>query len=251
MGRSGQLKTCRLVRMTFLLVHGAFHGGWCWQFVAEHLLREGFKVLTPSLSGMEFPKEVDPIHVNLDTHIADVCSIIKSQNLHDLILVGHSYGGMPITGAADKLPQRIRTLIYLDAMVPENGKSALDIRFPTSNPFPSPDNSGLIPSAKARVFNLSGQKEKWVECQLQPQPPGTVNQAIRLKGDWRQVSRKIYLRASRYEAPWFDRFALEKSSDPDWETYRYSWGHDMMITHPEKLAKVLISLSTLRTEDPS
>ncbi len=65
--------------MTFLLVHGAFHGGWCWEFVAEHLSREGFKVLTPSLSGMEIPKEVDPIHVNLDTHIADVCSIIKSQ----------------------------------------------------------------------------------------------------------------------------------------------------------------------------
>tara|TARA_Y100001934_G_C12359243_1_gene779754 strand:- start:354 stop:1073 length:720 start_codon:yes stop_codon:yes gene_type:complete len=234
------------VTLTFLLIHGAFHGGWCWQFVAERLALEGFTVLTPSLSGMGTETDQDPTEVSLDTHITDVCSIIESQKLHDVTLVGHSYGGMPITGVADKMPERIRTLIYLDAMVPENGKSALDIRFPSGRHFPTIDNSGLIPPVKARAFNLSGQEEKWVDRQLQPQPPKTVNQPIRLEGAWEQVSRKIYLRATRYEAPWFDRFVSEKSSDPAWETYSYPWGHDMMITHPAELTQILISLSESR-----
>ena len=112
----------------------------------------------------------DPTKVSLDTHIADVCAIIESQNLDDIVLVGHSYGGMPITGVADKMPERIRTLVYLDAMIPENGKSALDVRYPSSAHFPTPDESGLIPPVPAHVFNLSGEMKNWVDRQLQPQP---------------------------------------------------------------------------------
>ncbi len=197
--------------MTFLLIHGAFHGGWCWTPLADRLSLKGFKVLAPSLSGMATQADSDPTKVSLDTHIADICSIIKSQKLYDVVLVGHSYGGMPITDAADKMPGRIRTLVYLDAMIPENGKSALDIRYPSSHQFPTPDNSGLIPPVRASVFNLSGEMEKWVDRQLRPQPPKTIIQPIRLKGAWEQVSRKAYLRATRYEAPWFDRFlSVEK-----------------------------------------
>jgi pimeloyl-ACP methyl ester carboxylesterase len=232
--------------VTFLLIHGAFHGGWCWTHLADHLSLKGFKVFAPSLSGMGIQKDIDPKKVSLETHIEDVCSIIVSEKLYDVVLVGHSYGGMPITGAADRIPGRIRTLVYLDAMIPENGKSALDIRYPSSHPFPTPDSSGLIPPVKACAFNLSGEKEKWVDRQLQPQPPKTVIQPIRLEGAWNQVSRKIYLRAAQYEAPWFDRFLCEKSSDPTWETYSYPWGHDMMITHPEELSKILIDFSRSR-----
>ena len=232
--------------MTFLLIHGAFHGGWCWSPLVDRLSREGFKVLAPSLSGMGAQTDSDPTKVSLDTHIADVCSIIESQKLDDVVLVGHSYGGMPITGVADKMPGRIRTLVYLDAMIPENGKSALDVRYPSSNHFPTPDDSGLIPPVPAQVFNLSGEMEHWVDRQLQPQPPRTITQPIRLEGAWKQVSRKIYLRATRYEAPWFDRFLSEKSSDPAWETYSYPWGHDMMITHPDELSKFLINCSQSR-----
>ena len=211
--------------------------------MADRLTLKGFDVLTPTLSGMEKKRNVRPIEVTLDTHISDVCSIIESKRLNDVVLVGHSYGGMPITGVADKMPGRIRALVYLDAMIPENQKSALDVRYPSSHPFPPPDGNGLIPPVDSSRFNLSGEMAVWVNDQLSPQPPKTVSQPIKLTGAWSQVPQKIYLRATCYKAPWFDRFLAEKSSDPGWETYSYPWGHDMMITHPEELADLLTAFA--------
>ena len=113
---------------TFVLVHGAWHGGWCWRFVRP--LLGGHDVYAPSLTGLGERKHLARADVDLDTHIADVVSLLEMEDLCDVVLVGHSYGGMVITGAADRAPERIGRLVYLDAFVPENGKCTLDYVVP-------------------------------------------------------------------------------------------------------------------------
>ena len=227
---------------TFLLVHGAFHGGWCWGSLADCIRDTGHRVYAPTLAGLSDHSHLSPKNIGLETHIGNVCNVIESNDLHGVVLVGHSYGGMPITGAADRMPERIQAIIYLDAMVPENGKSALDIRYPSDTAFPSPNNSGVIEPIPARVFNVYGALGEWVDRQLRPQPAMSVTQPIRLNGSWQTISKKIYIRATTYEAPFFDRFFNELALDPTWDTYQRPWGHDMMITDPEELADLLMSL---------
>ena len=112
--------------MTFLLIHGAWHGGWCWRDVASRLRKAGHEVHAPSLTGLGERKHLAGGRIDLDTHIQDVVGLIEMEDLRDVVLVGHSYGGMVITGAADRMPASIARLVYLDAFVPENVKCLLD-----------------------------------------------------------------------------------------------------------------------------
>ena len=111
---------------TFVLVHGAWHGGWCWKKVAALLRKEGFVVYAPTLSGLgERSHQLGP-EIDLDVHIQDIVNVLEYEDLHHVILVGHSYAGMVITGVAGKAGNRIDQLVYLDAFLPENGKSLSD-----------------------------------------------------------------------------------------------------------------------------
>ena len=116
--------------MTFVLVHGAWHGGWCWRFVRDLLEKSGHRVHAPSLTGLGERKHLARPDIDLDTHIADIVSLLEMEDLSDVVLVGHSYGGMVITGVADRAPERIGRLVYLDAFVPEDGKCTLDYVVP-------------------------------------------------------------------------------------------------------------------------
>jgi pimeloyl-ACP methyl ester carboxylesterase len=111
---------------TFVLVHGSLHGGWCWKRVVPRLRSAGHDVFTPTLSGLG--ERVHLVHpgIDLDTHIQDVLGVLEYEDLHDVVLVGHSYGTMVITGAADRLPGRIAHLVYLDGVMACDGKAALD-----------------------------------------------------------------------------------------------------------------------------
>src|SRR5947209_20551666 len=112
---------------TFVLVHGAWHGGWCWQKVIPFLEAAGHEVYAPTLTGLaERASELTP-EVGLDTHIQDIVSLLEEKNLQGVILVGHSYSAMVITGVVDQVPERIAHLVYLDTFVPRNGESMADI----------------------------------------------------------------------------------------------------------------------------
>ncbi len=110
----------------FVLVHGAWHGGWCYARVAKLLRAAGHDVYTPTLTGVGERAHLTGFPVTLDTHIQDVVNVIEYEDLSDVILCGHSYGGMVITGVAAALGGRIRTLFYLDAFVPKDGESLAD-----------------------------------------------------------------------------------------------------------------------------
>ncbi len=117
---------------TFVLVHGAWHGGWCYARVAGLLRARGHTVFTPTLTGQGERAHLLSGSINLSTHIEDVLGVFAFERLDDVVLAGHSYGGMVITGVADRIPERIRALAYLDAFVPENGQSLFDIYIPAT-----------------------------------------------------------------------------------------------------------------------
>jgi pimeloyl-ACP methyl ester carboxylesterase len=109
---------------TYVLVHGAWGGGWDWKTVDQLLAADGNKVYRPTLTGQGEHSHLASTNIDLATHIQDIVNVILWEDLHDVVLVGHSYGGMVITGVADRVPDRIKHVIYIDALVPENGESA-------------------------------------------------------------------------------------------------------------------------------
>src|SRR6185312_289139 len=116
--------------LNFVLVHGAWHGGWCWKRVSPLLRALGHEVFTPTLTGLGERQHLMSPEVGLDTHIKDVLGVLEYEDLHDVILVGHSYAGMVIAGVAEKAAERIAHLVYLDAFVPADGKSLADYQPP-------------------------------------------------------------------------------------------------------------------------
>ena len=118
----------------FVLVHGAWIGGWCWRPNAQALRKAGHEVFTPTLTGLGERSHLMNPSINLDTHIADIVNVIKHEELSDVVLVGHSYGGMVVTGVADALADKIRSLVYLDAFVPESGQALVDLAPPEPKP---------------------------------------------------------------------------------------------------------------------
>src|ERR1700687_4874334 len=111
---------------TFVLVHGAWHGGWCWRRVADLLERRGHKVFAPTLTGLGERSHLMSASINLDTHIADVVNVIKWEDLKGVCLVAHSYGGWPVSGAIEQTLDRIGSVVYLDAFMPEDGQKGFD-----------------------------------------------------------------------------------------------------------------------------
>ncbi|MFZ0513905.1 MAG: alpha/beta fold hydrolase, partial [Candidatus Nitrosopolaris sp.] len=112
---------------TFVLVHGSCHGGWCWKRVTPLLSKDSHEVYTPTLTGLGERSHSVSRDIGLDTHIRDIIQVLEYENLNEVTLVGHSYGGLVIGGVAEKIPERIRRLVYLDAYIPQDNKSAFDI----------------------------------------------------------------------------------------------------------------------------
>ena len=113
--------------LTYVLVHGAYGGGWVWRDVVPGLEAKGHRVFTPTLTGLGDRAHLLSRQINIDTHVQDLANTITFAGLTDVILVGHSYGGVPVTGVADRMPEIVRHIVYLDALIPENGESVFDI----------------------------------------------------------------------------------------------------------------------------
>jgi pimeloyl-ACP methyl ester carboxylesterase len=153
----------------FVLVHGAWIGGWCWRPNAQALRKAGHEVFTPTLTGLGERSHLMNPGINLDTHIADIVNVIKHEELSDVVLVGHSYGGMVVTGVADALADKIRSLVYLDAFVPESGQALVDLAPPEPKPQPASDYA-LAP-LPAAVFGAKPEVAAFVDARTSPHPP--------------------------------------------------------------------------------
>jgi pimeloyl-ACP methyl ester carboxylesterase len=192
---------------TFVLVHGAWHGAWCWRRVARLLTRAGHEVFTPTLTGLcERSHLLNPT-INVDTHILDVVNAMKWQELNDVVLVGHSYGGMVISGVAEKMEKAIASLVMLDAFMPENGQGVLDIYPPPMRePVQAALHSGAttMPPRSAALFKVNDKDRAWVDAQCTPQPIQTFVQKLTLTGARDRIAKKTYIRAAAYANPYFD-----------------------------------------------
>jgi pimeloyl-ACP methyl ester carboxylesterase len=168
---------------TFVLVHGAWHGAWCWRRVARLLARDGHEVFTPTLTGLGERSHLLAPGIDLDTHILDVANEIKWQELKDVVLVGHSYGGMVISGVAERVGKAIAAFVMLDAFFPENGEALIDLSAgAVQEAFLAAQRSGAtsLPPRSAAAFKVNENDRAWVDAQCTPQPIGCVLQKLAL-----------------------------------------------------------------------
>ena len=231
---------------TFVLIHGAWHGGWCWSRVSALLAAKGHRVFAPSLTGLADRSHLLSPAVNLDTHIADIVNLFKWEDLQDAVLVGHSYGGWPISGAIEKLLPQVSSIVYVDAFMPENGQRGMDL---TSAQFQQQLREAVArgesgrPVPPASAFRILDPKDvAWVAAKMTPQPVGVAMQPITLSGAREKVAKKAYIRTPAYPQPSFDAYLARCGADPTWKTYVFQpneAGHDVMVDAPARLAQIL------------
>jgi pimeloyl-ACP methyl ester carboxylesterase len=234
-------------RKTFVLVHGAWHGGWCWRRVADMLEKKGHKVYTPTLTGLGERSHLMSKDINLDTHIADIVNLIKWEDLRDICLVVHSYGGWPGSGVIEHTLDRISSIVWLDAFKPQDGQRGFDF----ASEFSRKALTEAIargeagrPAPKAEAFFVNEKDRAWVDAKMTSQPNGVALQPIKLTGAREKVAKKTYIRAVKYPQPAFDRAYAECKTDRTWRTFEATGcGHDVMVDAPEWLTDTLLQVS--------
>lgn len=230
----------------FVLIHGAFHGGWCWEAVAALLTAEGHRVYAPTLAGCGERSSEPHGVITLRTHIDGIVHLIETANLHDVVLVGHSLGGMAVTAVADRVRDRIAALVYLDAFVPVSGQAARDL-------IPDAMHSAALAAAHLEGGGVSlpviFPAAKFVRfgedaatdflARLTPQPFMTFAEPIFLQHA--PVAQRTYIYCSAVPFGLFDGYAAAAQADPTWTFYDMPTAHDAMIEAPEALASILIA----------
>jgi len=231
---------------TFVLVHGAWHGGWCWHRVADRLRGGGHKVFTPTLTGLGERSHLMRAGIDLATHVSDAVNVIKWEGLDDIVLCGHSYGGMVISGVAEQLPRAIRSIVFLDAFVPNNGEAVIELTGPAvveGIRTASQRGDIGIPPRPAAAFGVNEADRAWVDGLCVPQPLATFTEKIVLTGARERIARKCYIRAGSYANPGFDRALAVAEADASWRCYSVPCGHDVMVDMPERLTEILLEVA--------
>jgi pimeloyl-ACP methyl ester carboxylesterase len=228
---------------TYVLVHGAWHGSWCWKRVRKALQGLGHEVFTPALTGIGERSHLLSPYINLDTHIDDIVNLMQWEDLSDVVLCGHSYGGAVISGVADRIPDRIGALVYLDAFVLKNGQCLHDTLPPDQKIMQMEstlrDGEGWkVPPIPAEVFNVNAADRAWVDRQCTMQPLATFQQAIKLSGKASGIRNLTFVLATGFADSPFPQF-FEAAKAQDWKTLTMASGHDVMLDLPEELTRVL------------
>ena len=225
----------------FVLVHGAWHGGWCWAQTAAALREHGHEVHTPTLTGVGERSHLLSADIVPDTHVADIVQTLKWRSLEEVILVGHSYGGMVITGVAGQCPERLRALVYLDAFVPERSGEAL---FATANPermagFQAQMDAGAVglePDAALMTWAEDPDLRAWIAARCTPHPVGCFTHGVTLTDRAQEVRHRHYMVAAKnVEAPFQAEYARIKETE-GWTHEALPTWHDAMVEEPLLLA---------------
>lgn len=231
----------------FVLVHGAWHGGWCYTRVRDRLEAQGHRVFTPTLTGLGERSHLMSKDINLDTHITDVVNVIKWENLRNVVLCGHSYGGWVVSGVAEQTLDKIGSIVFLDAYMPDDGESGQTAGSAfTQEGIAKALKTGAIsrPGPTAKDFMVASDDDQaWVDSKTTEQPLGVSLQPIKLTGARDKVAKKSYILAETYNSPNFRRYFETCAADPRWTTYTVPCGHDVMVDMPDRLADILIEVA--------
>jgi len=228
---------------TYVLVHGAWHGGWCWRKVRAALAAGGNEVHAPTLTGLGERAHLASRETGLDTHVADVLGVLEAEDLADVVLVGHSYSGMVVTAAADRAAARIARLVYLDAVVPRTGeclydRSSPEFRARVEEQARSAGEGWRVPASVATPQFLGLQSEediRWVLPRLTPHPIRTFHETVRLSAHFPQMPR-TYINCIGDKPPGQPPSRQAEGID---DHHELSTGHDAMVTAPAGVASLL------------
>ncbi len=226
-----------------VLVHGAWHGGWCWKRVLPSLRASGHEVFTPTLTGVGDRVHLAGPRVNLETHITDVLNVLEAEELADVVLAGHSYAGMVLTGVAERASAKLRSLVYIDAFVPDDGRCLIEYLSAKrrASMVKEGEANGYIDPPAAKLLGVTAPADQaWVTRRLTRQPYATFSQAVRFEGERGAYLPRTYVYCSNPPAGAFDQFAARFRNDPNWRFRELKTGHDCMVTGPEALARIVL-----------
>jgi thioesterase domain-containing protein len=232
---------------TFVLIHGAWHGGWCWGRVSERLRAKGARVLTPTLCGLAERASLATPEVGLLTHLNEIAALCDDEAQHGpLVLCGHSYGGLVLVGALEKMQAQtqVQAAVFLDAFVPQAGQSLFDMAGPqAAQRFASMSleqrGCTLVAPVPAALFNVNEDDRAWVDAECTPQPLRCFTEKIGEVAAMARVSTKIYVRASAYAQPVFEATYRQFAQQPEWQCVSMPHGHDLMLDAPQDVSEVL------------
>ncbi|WP_033346377.1 alpha/beta fold hydrolase [Catenuloplanes japonicus] len=220
---------------TYVLVHGAWHSGEVWDRVTPLLTAAGHRVFAPSLTGHGPTRDRMTPEVGLETYVGDIVTLLRAEDLHDVILVGHSYAGMVISGAAGAVPERIGRLVYLDAMVPVDGETAVDV-MPEIAGMIEASGSWRVPPFPLEFLGVTAPEDvAWVSGMLTDEPALCYRQPVRMAGPAVAAVPRTHIHC------------VGESRDVtrrpvDGEVWTLASGHDCMVTVPGALADLLLKL---------
>ncbi len=230
---------------TFVLVHGAWHGGWCWRDVADRLRADGHAVYAPTLTGLADRSHLLTRETGLETHILDIVNLLDWEELDDIVLCGHSYGGAVVTGVADRAAGRLGALVYLDAFVPADGQCLHDMAPPErvaafERSAAERGDGWKVPPLPASAWLDDPAQQARVEPKVTPHPLRCLTDRIELSGAWEAVGRRMHILAAANDPSPFHAIHERVAAEGGWLCRRIGGPHDLMISHPAETAALLI-----------
>lgn len=226
----------------FLLVHGAWHGAWCWQRILPGLWRAGHRAFAPDLTGLGARAHQLRPQLRLQDHADDVIATLEAEELERVILVGHSYGGMVITAVAQRCPERLAQLVYLDAVVPRPGESwssthAAAVKAARREQIAQ---TGTLPPADPKVLGLLGADYQWVQRRQVPQPGLLYEDALDFDPARFAHLPRTFIDFTRPALATIDASRQRVRSEPGWQVEEIATGHDGMISAPQATLEALL-----------
>jgi pimeloyl-ACP methyl ester carboxylesterase len=231
---------------TFVLVHGAWHGGWCWSKVTQALASANARTYAPSLTGLGDRVHLASPAVCLETHIEDIVRVLECERLADVTLVGHSYAGVVVTGVADRVPQRISRVVYLDAVVPGDQQCLFDCAGPAfraqiEDQVRIQGDGWRISVPDAAWLGLVEDEDvQWVMPRLVPHPYRTFTDRVHLQSTAARSIPRSYINCIGCKAPGGPRSG---QADGIEDYYEVPTGHDAMVTLPGRVSELLLRLN--------
>ena len=227
-----------------MLVHGAWHGGWCWRRVADRLQQAGHRVFAPTLTGLGERAHLLTPAVSLDTHVQDVLGVLEAEELESVVLVGHSYAGLVISGVAARAKRRLRQLVYLDALLLEDGQSwaeAFPPEVTAARRKSATVTNGVktLPAPDPTIYGLEDPADDaWLRRRLAPHPFAPFEQKVQCGCALGNGLPKVYVDCTR---PALAALAAIKARwRADWEFLELQTGHDLMVSAPAETARILL-----------
>jgi len=234
---------------TYVLVHGAWHGGWCWRRVAPLLAAAGHRVLVPTLTGLGERAHLLTPETGLSTFARDVMAVIEAEEAEDVVLVGHSFGGVVVSMVADRMAERIARLVYLDATVLRSGESpfsvlSADIVAARRRAAAGSPGGLTMPVPAAAAFGVSDPADAaWLTRRLTPHPLKSYEDVLALAHPLGNGRPKTYVACTAPEYAALAAVRARVRAEPGWDWRTLATGHDAMVMAPDLLARLLLELA--------